>query len=126
MLFRYKITKSREYFGNLALIHYNVEIQKYNKDNMIFKWQTHKETTLKSITEILSQDYCFSGFENALVEISDSISKYGGINNMVSEYIRKVIMRDMKIEDKMIDAEKLIDNIVLTNGWNTIEIKENE
>jgi hypothetical protein len=93
---------------------------------MIFKWQTHKETTLKSITEILSQDYCFSGFENALVEISDSISKYGGINNMVAEYIRKVIMRDMKIEDKMIDAEKLIDNIVLTNGWNTIEIKENE
>lgn len=126
MLFRYKIDKSGEYYGSMRLIHYNVTIQRYNPNNMIFKWETCKGTSLKCITETLSKSYLFSAFENALPEIAESISKYGGVDNMVIAYIRKVIMRDMKTKNEMTDAENLVDNLVLTNGWKAVEIKENE
>jgi hypothetical protein len=126
MLFRYKITKSYECVGNTSLIHYDVTIQKYNPNGCVFKWQTCKDTTLKNITALLSNEYCFSAFDNALPEIAKTISQYGSVDRMISEYIWKIIIRDMKLENKMSDIEKSIDDIVLNNDWKTIEFKENE
>lgn len=127
MLFRYKITKRYNYFYNdQRLIHYDTKIQKYSPNNVAFKWKTCTDTTLKSIVEILSKEYCFFHFENALQEITETIAKYGSVDKMIYEYIRKIIIRDMQRDDKLVNIEKTLDNIVLTNGWNTIEIKENE
>jgi hypothetical protein len=93
---------------------------------MLFKWETCSRTTLKSIAEVLVHEYCFSGFESGLQEIAKTIDKYGNVNKMVCEYIKKVVIRDMKLEKDIHNIEKSIDNLVLTDGWNTIEIKENE
>lgn len=127
MVFRYKIEKSCEYICNdIKLIHYDVTIQKYNENNIFFKWETCKDTTLKAITELLENEYCFVSYYNALQEITDTIAKYGSVDKMICEYIRKIIMRDIKSKNNMNSVEETLDNIVLTNGWNTIEIKENE
>lgn len=124
MLFRYKITKSYECFG--TLIHYNVRIQRYHPNRGAFKWETCKDTTLKSITELLNHEYCFSAFDNALPEIAKTISQYGSVDKMISEYIWKIIIRDINVENQMRNIEKSIDDIVLNNDWKTIEFKENE
>lgn len=126
MLFRYKITKSYEFIGGTYLVRYYTKIQKYNPNNIIFKWGTCKDTTLKSIVELLRDDCCFYGFYNALQEITETISKYDGVDKMLYAYIKRFIIRDMKEKDEMRTIEETLDNIVLTNGWSTIEIKENE
>lgn len=126
MLFRYKITKSYSWIGDVCLVHYNIKIQEYHKNAIIFKWETCLESTLKSITEELNYNYCFNEFENALQEIFKTISKYGCIDKMIGECIRRFIIRKRQIQDEMTNIEQSLDNIVLTNGWNTIEIKENE
>ncbi len=127
MLFRYKIDKWHEHICNgVNLIHYDVKIQQYNKNNMFFKWKTYKDTTLKSIVELLGEEYCFACYDNALVEIAETISKYGSIDKMITEYIYKFIIKDIKYENAMNDLEKSIDEAVLTNDWKTIEFKENK
>jgi hypothetical protein len=126
MLFRYKITKSCEFIGEIYLVHYCTKIQKYNPNNNVFKWETCENTTLKVIVELLSSDYCFTVFDNALQEIAETISKYDGVDKMLYAYIKRFIIRAMKEKDEMYNTEETLDNIVLTNGWSTIEIKENE
>ena len=127
MLFRYKIEK---YYDNIcngvSLIHYKVKIQKYNANNIFFNWETCKHTTLKNIVELLGEEYCFTNWDNALLEIFKTISEYGSIDKLITEYIHKFIIKDMEYEDAMNDIEKSIDEIALTNDWKTIEFKENE
>ena len=126
MLFRYKIDKYHEHIcDGVNLIHYEVKIQKFNEGNLLFKWETRKVTTLKHIVELLGDEYCFSHWENALREIHETITKYGSVNNMIAEYIRKFIMRDIESENEMQNIENSIDNLVLTGDWQTIEFKEN-
>ena len=127
MLFRYKIEKSSEcIYSEVKLIHYDVTIQKHNGNNIFFKWETCKNTTLKVITESLFHDYCFSCYDNAIQEITDTIYKYGGVDQMVCEYIRKFIIRDIRSKDDAVSAESSLDKLVLTDGWHTFEVKENE
>lgn len=127
MLFRYKIEKSSEHIcDGVNLIHYNVTIQRYNDNNIFFKWEMCKNTTLKVITESLVHDYCFTCYYNAIQEITDTIYKYGGVDQMVCEYIRKIIIRDIRSKDDAVSAESSLDRLVLTDGWHTFEIKENE
>lgn len=126
MLFRYKITKSCEYFCSTYLVRYKVYIQRYNQNNMLFKWETCADTTLKSITECLNSDYCFDNFENYLPEIAKTIVEYGNVDKMIEEYIKKTIIEDMQIAKDLRNIEKSIDDLVLTDNWNAIEIKENE
>jgi hypothetical protein len=127
MLFRYKIDKCNDHIcDGVNLIHYNVKIQRYNENNIWFKWTTCTDTTLKCIVELLSQEYCFSPFENALQEIAETIAKYGNVDKTINEYICKIVIRDMKSKNNMNSVEQALDKTVLTNGWNTIEIKENE
>ena len=127
MLFRYKIDKYREYVCNsLTLIKYDVKIQRYNPDNILFKWATCKNTSLKSIVEFLGDGYDFAYYDDALCEIFKTISEYGGIDKMMAEYIQKSIVKDMEFKDVMNNLEKSIDDIVLTNDWKTIELKESK
>lgn len=127
MLFRYKIDKYREYVCNsLTLIKYDVKIQRYNPDNILFKWTTCKNTSLKSIVEFLGDGYDFTYYDDALCKIFKTISEYGGIDKMMTEYIQKSIVKDMEFKDVMNNLEKSIDDIVLTNDWKTIELKESK
>lgn len=127
MLFRYKIEKSSEYIcDGLILIHYDTKIQRYYANNMLFKWVTCEDTTLKSIVKLLGKNYCFSNWDNALQEIAQTINQYGSVDQMIAEYIHKFTMKDIERTNMMNDIEKSIDELVLTNGWKTIEFKENE
>ena len=127
MLFRYKIEKSHDHIcDGVNLIHYNVTIQKYHENNMIFKWVTRRNTTLKGIVELLGKEYYFDHWNNALSEIFKTIAEYGGIDKLMAEYIHKFIITEMEREDMMNDIEKSIDDLVLTNDWKTIEFKENK
>lgn len=126
MLFRYKITKSCEWIGDIYLVHYHTKVQRYCANNIVFKWKTCEDTTLKNIVELLRNEYCFSGFDNALPEISETISKYGDVDKMISEYIKRIVIRNMRLENELDTIERGLDDIVLTDNWKTIEIKENE
>lgn len=127
MLFRYKIYKRYDYIcSSFTTIHYEVKIQKYNKNNVFFKWTTYKDTTLKNIVELLGSEYCFSDWDNALQEIYETITQYGSVDKMITEYIRKFIIRDIEHNNMMNNIEISIDELVLMNDWKTIEIKENE
>lgn len=127
MKFRYKIDKGLDYIcGNFTAIHYYVKIQIYNEKHLFFKWETYKETTLKHIVELLGSEYCFSHWDNSLQEIHETITKYGSVNHMITEYIRKFIMKDIALNNTMNNIEKSIDEFVLTNEWKIIEIKEND
>ena len=127
MLFRYKISKLNEHFcEGVNFIRYEVQIQKYNINSKLFRWKTCKDTSLKSIVELLGSEYCFSRWDNALQEIHETIAKYGSVDRMIEEYIRKFIITDMQLDKEMNNLEKSIDDLVLTGNWNAIEIKENE
>lgn len=127
MLFRYKIDKSYDHIcDGVNLIHYEVKIQRYNESNVLFKWTTCKATSLKHIVELLGCEYCFSSWDNALQKIYETIIKYEGVDNMISEYIRKFIMKDIELDNTMNNIEKSIDELVSTNEWKIIEFKENK
>lgn len=127
MLFRFKIDKHYDYIcDGINLIHYDTKIQMYNENNICFKWETCKDTTLKHIVELLGSEYCFSHWDNALQEIHETIIKYESVDKMIAEYIRRFIIKDMKHANMMNNIEASIDEIVLTTEWKTIEIKENE
>jgi hypothetical protein len=127
MLFRYKIEKGSEYICNgIILTHYYTKIQRYYENNMLFKWVTCENTTLKSIVELLGKDYCFTNWDNALQEIAQTINQYGSVDQMIAEYIHKFIMKDIEHTNMMNDIEKSVDELVLTNEWKTIEFKENK
>ena len=127
MLFRFKIDKRYDHIcDGMNLIHYDTKIQMYNENNIWFKWETCKDTTLKHIVELLGSDYCFNHWDNALQEIHETIIKYESVDKMIAEYIRKFIIKDMEHANMMNNIESSIDEIVLTTEWKTIEIKENE
>lgn len=127
MLFRYKIEKRHDHIcDGVNLIHYDIKIQRYDENNILFKWTTCKDTTLKSIVGILDTEYCLDPWYNALPEIHETITKYGSVDRMIAEYIRKTIMREIEDDNMMNNIEKSIDELILTNNWNTIEIKECE
>lgn len=126
MLFRYKIVKTCHRLGDLHWISYNTTIQRYNPNNVIFKWETREDTTLKCIAEFLSRK-CFGPSDSCLKEITEKVAEYGSMDKMILEYIRRFVVRDIKLEDDDKNLEKTLDdNIVFMNHWNTIEIKENE
>ena len=58
-------------------------------------------------------------------DFEDVLKQYKDIDEIVTKYIQKEIeVKDM--ENKQNKHADEIDNLVVTNGWNTIEIKENE
>lgn len=126
MLFRYKITMcgydafAKVYHG--YAIRYYVEIQYFNQDAKIFKWKKFADQRLCCILDALGHDeeemYLMQDFE-------DVLKQYKDIDEIMSKYIQKEI-KDRDMESKHNQHEDEIDNFVVTNGWNTIEIKENE
>ena len=126
MLFRYKI-ETCAYETLDCVFHgpgvgYRVTIQYYKPDAKLFKWRHFKSTKLNCVLNRLGHD------DDSMINyigLSDVLHTYNNIGEIMLKYIKK-IMEDNNHEKMHKMIENQTDNLVLTTGWNTIEIKENE
>jgi len=126
MKFRYKVTPHREAF--VDYIQYNIKIQKYN-DTPIFHWATLETVELRQVLLELNID-AFGNFHyfSSISEKSvyDELSKYGSMDEIMIKYITNIILKRLQKEKTNQQCGNMIAEFVVTNGWKTIEIKENE
>lgn len=128
MLFRYKITKSHEWIHSaLSKVHYNVTIQYYDASSL-FSWKNFDTTTLKEIAQKYSR-FKFLPYTDGVNEVYNFISEYNSMDEIMEKYITDI--KNEKLSQAAYDQESKIkenkiDKLVLTNNWNTIEIKENK
>ena len=126
MLFRYKITEcvydSFDRLHHGYAVRYGVKIQYLKPNAKIFKWRTFKDERLCCILDSLGHAekgmYFLENFKQVLKQHKD-------MNEIMFKYIKQE-MQNRNITDEKIKLENEMDNLILTNGWNTIEIKENE
>lgn len=126
MLFRYKIetcayeTLDHAFHG--PGVGYRVTIQHYKSDAKLFKWRHFKSSSLNCVLNRLGHD------DDSMINsigLANTLHNYNNIGEIMFKYIKKIIAEnDAKKLQKMTDDQ--IDNFVLTAGWNTIEVKENE
>ena len=126
MLFRYKI-ETCAYDTLDCVFHgpgvgYRVVVQYYKPDAKLFKWKHFKSTKLNFVLNRLGHD------DDSIINsigLSNVLHEYNNTGEIMFKYIKQIIAdNDAKKLQEMIDDQ--IDNLVLTTGWNTIEIKENE
>ena len=125
MKFRYKVyIKHDAYFGN----RYYVKIQEHT-GWLIFQWETVLDEALGYVLHKINPG-TFTGYsyvsEIPNKDIYDELKQYKSIEEIIMKYINQVILKDYqeKRNDEMCD--ELIGKFVLTNGWKTIEVEENE
>ena len=126
MLFRYKIEEcvaesiDRGFHG--PAVGYRVTIQYYNPSAKLFKWRYFKTTKLYNVlTKLKHPTYKIETIDG----LFDTLQQYNNIGEIMFKYIKK-IMEDNDYKQYQKDVEDKVGNLVITNGWNTIEIKENE
>lgn len=126
MLFRYKVTKCGydgiDYAFHGPGICYRVEIQYYKPNSKWFKWRYFKTAQLCYVMNKLG--HCTDDIDTN-IGLFNEMQKYDNIGDIVFKYIKK-IMEDKNCEKFKNDIRSQIDEFVVTNDWNTIEIKENE
>lgn len=126
MLFRYKITTcgydSFDKYQHGFAIRYYVQIQYLKSGAKLFKWRKFDDTRFCCMLENLGhQEECLYTLE----AFKHVIEQYKGVDEIVLKYIKQEVQkRNFKNEKNKLEKE--MDNLILTNGWNTIEIKENE
>ena len=126
MVFRYKITKcgydSFDRFDHGYAIRYYVEIQYLKPNAKIFKWQKFEDTKLCCILDQLGFEedemYTLEAFKRAIEQHKD-------VDEIMFKYIKQEVKKRNANKEKN-KLENEMDNVILTSGWNTIEIKENE
>lgn len=126
MLFRYKITMCNyDSFDKVChgyAVRYNVEIQYFNQKAKALKWRLFADKRLCCILNELGHD---ENWVLSVTDFEDVLKQYKDIEEIMVKYIKKeIVAKDM--EDQKNKHANEIDNLVVTNGWNTIEIKENE
>jgi hypothetical protein len=126
MLFRYKITRcgydSFDKYSHGYAIRYYIEIQYLKTNAKLFKWRKFDSRRMCCMFESLGYNeqlvYSVEDFKHILEECN-------GIDGMILKYIQKEIKK-RKENDEKYKLENTTDEFVLTNGWHTIEVKENE
>ena len=58
--------------------------------------------------------------------ILEEIQKYDSIEGIIMKYIIDVIMKQKKRECAEETVRDVLDKLIITKDWNTIEIKENK
>ena len=125
MKFRYKVVKT---FGGSYCRSYNVSIQEYNDDSMLWKWrkvETHID--LREMLWKLNDDAFGSTSFWHLVnenELYKALQQYSSIEEIIMKYIYQYVLKKRKYFKDKRDICDLIDQFVLKDGWNTIEAKE--
>lgn len=124
MIFRYKITP---YCDFLQRYYYRVQIQEYSTKFPHWRKVVHNVTIqeiLYYINECAFKDktnLIYVSFEDILEEIQ----KYDSIESIIMKYIIDVIMKQKKRECAEETVRDTLDKLIITKGWNTIEVKEN-
>ena len=125
MIFRYKITP---YYDFLQRYYYRVKIQEYSTKFPHWRKVVHNVTIQEILYEI--NEHAFnSGFHLSSVsfeDILDEIQKYDSIESIIIKYIIDVIMKQKKRECAEETVRDILDKLIITKGWNTIEVKENK
>ena len=133
MIFRYKITP---YCNFLQRYYYRVQIQEYSTKFPHWRKVVHNATIQEILYEInecafkyktdlsygSKTDLTYVSFEDILEEIQ----KYDSIESIIIKYIIDVIMKQKKRECAEETVRDVLDKLIITKGWNTIEVKENK
>lgn len=125
MIFRYKITPDCDF---LQRYYYRVQIQEYSTKFPHWRKVVHNVTIqeiLYDINECAFKDktnLSYVSFEDILEEIQ----KYDSIESIIIKYIIDVIMKQKKRECAEETVRDVLDKLIITKGWNTIEVKENK
>ena len=125
MLFRYKVKLNKpSVFGNSTLYNHDVKIQMYNENAHVFHWKTISNTTLRSIAYELEPSYDEIGGRSGAELLYSVLTMYKDMNNFVKMYIIRVLGKSWKARNQ---ADEYVDQIfefAVTDGWNCVEIKE--
>lgn len=120
MKFRYKVRKIQD------SERYSVQIQQYT-GLRFFQWETVEEIELRSILWSLNDNMDYFVFHGVPASaLYDELTKYSSMDEVIMKYILKEVLKDKKIKEHEDLCESLVDKFVLTNGWKTIEVEENE
>ena len=125
MIFRYKITS---YCDPWERYYYRVKIQEYSTKFPHWRKVVHNVTIQEILYEINERafnyrtDLRYVSFEDILEEIQ----KYDLIESVIMKYIIDVIMKQKKRECVEETAKDILDKLIITKDWNTIEVKENK
>lgn len=125
MIFRYKITP---YCDFLQRYYYRVQIQEYSTKFPHWRKVVHNVTIQEILYEI---NECAFPYETSLSYVSfedilEEIQKYDSIESIIMKYIIDVIMKQKKRECAEETVRDILDKLIITKGWNTIEVKENK
>jgi hypothetical protein len=127
MKFRYRVTSRDPYLYLSAYTEYNITIQEYTSS--IFHWKTVKIIELRQLLNKLHKDE-FEEFEYyySIPEavVYDVLKKYNSMDEIIMKYITNVILKERRQAEDAKQNDNAIAKFVVTNGWKTIEIKENE
>ena len=125
MIFRYKITPDCDF---LQRYYYRVQIQEYSTKFPHWMKVVHNVTIQEILYDInkcafkYKADLSYVSFEDILEEIQ----KYDSIESIIIKYIIDVIMKQKKRECAEETVRDVLDKLIITKGWNTIEVKENK
>lgn len=124
MIFRYKITP---YCDFLQRYYYRVQIQEYSTKFPHWRKVVHNVTIQEILYDI---NECAFEYEANLSYVSfedilEEIQKYDSIESIIMKYIIDVIMKQKKRECAEETVRDVLDKLIITKDWNTIEVKEN-
>lgn len=125
MIFRYKITP---YCDFLQRYYYRVQIQEYSTKFPHWRKVVHNVTIQEILYDI--NEFAFKYETNlsyvSFEDILEEIQKYDSIESIIMKYIIDVIMKQKKRECAEETVRDVLDKLIITKDWNTIEVKENE
>lgn len=124
MIFRYKITP---YCDFLQRYYYRVQIQEYSTKFPHWRKVVHNVTIQEILYDI---NECAFPHETILSYVSfedilEEIQKYDSIESIIMKYIIDVIMKQKKRKCAEETVRDVLDKLIITKDWNTIEVKEN-
>lgn len=125
MIFRYKITS---YCDSWERYYYRVKIQEYSTKFPHWRKVVHNATIQEMLYEINERAFNFVPYlsDVSFEDILEEIQKYDSIESVIMKYIIDVIMKQKKRECAEETAKDILDKLIITKDWNTIEVKENK
>lgn len=125
MIFRYKITP---YCDFLQRYYYRVKIQEYSTKFSHWRKVVHNATIQEILYEIneCAFNYGIDLSHVSFEDILEEIQKYDSIESIIMKYIIEVIMKQKNRECAEETARDVLDKLIITKDWNTIEVKENK
>lgn len=125
MIFKYKVVSYKSDWD----VYRKHDIIICEHTSRIFHWEKIEMIELRELLCELHKDE-FKNFEyySQIPEaiIYDVLKKYNSMDEIIMKYITDVILRKRRKADNIRQEENVIQEFVATNGWKTIEIKENE